>query len=115
LETKNGGGEMTDAEWIESVKQIKDPVKMLECIVEYERFFGFDPHYSELRAVMLNSATRIISQDYELEMVTITRKEYESLKNDRLKLSCLESGGVDNWGGYEDAMDDYEKYQGEVE
>jgi len=51
---------MTDAEWIESVNQIKDPVKMLECIVENERFFGFDPYYSDLRGAMINSATRIV-------------------------------------------------------
>ena len=34
---------MTDEEWIDSVKRIKDPVEMLECIVENERFFGSDP------------------------------------------------------------------------
>ena len=40
--------------------RIEDPVKMLECIVENERFFGYDPYYGDLREAMLNSATRIV-------------------------------------------------------
>ena len=35
--------------------RIEDPVKMLECIVENERFFGYDPYYGDLREAMLNS------------------------------------------------------------
>lgn len=39
------------------------------------------------------------------EKVTITKSEYDSLLEDSEKLSCLEACGVDNWQGYEDAME----------
>lgn len=41
------------------------------------------------------------------ETVTISKKEYESLKDDSFKLQCLENGGVDNWEGYDFAMEEY--------
>lgn len=34
------------------------------------------------------------------EKVTITKAEYDSLKEDANWLSCLEAAGVDNWDGY---------------
>lgn len=43
----------------------------------------------------------------EKEMITITKKEYEQLLDDSRKLSCLECCGVDNWGGWDDAMEMY--------
>lgn len=41
------------------------------------------------------------------EMVTISKKEYESLLDDSFKLSCFEGAGVDNWCGYDYAMQEY--------
>lgn len=41
------------------------------------------------------------------ETVTISRKEYERLQKSELKLECLEGAGVDNWSGFDDAMDMY--------
>jgi hypothetical protein len=41
------------------------------------------------------------------EMVEITKEEYERLLEDSEKLSCLEACGVDNWQGYDDAMEMY--------
>ena len=41
--------------------------------------------------------------------VTITRKEYNELKDDQLFLRVLESFGVDNWEGYENVQDVYDK------
>lgn len=38
------------------------------------------------------------------ETITITKKEYESLRADSKKLTYLEDYGVDNWQGYDDAM-----------
>lgn len=35
------------------------------------------------------------------ETVTISKKEYESLKEDARWLQCLEGAGVDNWEGYD--------------
>lgn len=37
--------------------------------------------------------------------VTITRKEYDELCRDSVKLECLVAAGVDNWDGWDDAMD----------
>lgn len=39
------------------------------------------------------------------ETVTITKEEYESLKEDQLWLQCLENAGVDNWEGYDYARE----------
>lgn len=41
------------------------------------------------------------------EMITITKEEYEQLLDDSKKLNCLECCGVDNWGGWDDAMEIY--------
>lgn len=39
------------------------------------------------------------------ELVTITKAEYESLQEDSKFLSALQSAGVDNWGGYDFAVE----------
>ena len=39
------------------------------------------------------------------ETVTISKKEYESLLEDSEKLSALEAAGVDNWEGYDCAIE----------
>ncbi|MBY5943095.1 YqaJ viral recombinase family protein [Halomonas sp. DP5N14-9] len=39
------------------------------------------------------------------DTVTISRKEYEALLAARDKLDALEAAGVDNWSGYDDAME----------
>ena len=49
----------------------------------------------------------------EKEMVTITRKEYESLLKDSEVLGALEGAGVDNWQGYDYAMELLETTEGE--
>ena len=38
-------------------------------------------------------------------MVTITKKEYDQLIEDKNLLNALEGAGVDNWDGYSDAME----------
>lgn len=37
--------------------------------------------------------------------VTISKEEYESLKEDARWLQCLENAGVDNWEGYDFARE----------
>lgn len=37
--------------------------------------------------------------------VTISKTEYESLKEDARWLQCLENAGVDNWGGIDYAYE----------
>ena len=43
------------------------------------------------------------------EIVTITRKEYEELLDCKEYLECLEAAGVDNWEGYDYAMEMYNR------
>lgn len=40
----------------------------------------------------------------EQELVTITKEEYDRLIDDSFKLSCLDSGGVDNWEWYHESL-----------
>jgi len=42
------------------------------------------------------------------EMVTISKKEYESLCRDSAFLLCLRSNGVDNWDWYGEACNMFE-------
>jgi hypothetical protein len=39
------------------------------------------------------------------ETVTITKKEYEELLEDQKMLNALQDAGVDNWEGYDYAME----------
>jgi len=39
------------------------------------------------------------------ETVTISKQEYERLKEDSFWLGCLEAAGVDNWQGIDYAID----------
>lgn len=38
-------------------------------------------------------------------IVTITKSEYEELKRDSELLSCLEACGVDDWSGWDKALE----------
>ena len=41
------------------------------------------------------------------ETVTIPKEEYDQLLGREWKLTCLEAAGVDNWCGYDDALEMY--------
>lgn len=47
------------------------------------------------------------------EMITITKKEYDSMLEDRNWLTALESAGVDNWEGYDFALELLHEYNDE--
>lgn len=59
--------------------------------------------------------TFIVPEKEPVETVTIPKKEYETLKKDQSKLIALENGGVDNWDGYEFAMEEMDKWEKEDE
>lgn len=40
-------------------------------------------------------------------MIEITEDEFNRLSDRALKLACLEQAGVDNWDGYDLAMEEY--------
>jgi len=42
-----------------------------------------------------------------MRQVKIDAKELKRLKDDAYRLELLEAGGVDNWDGYDDAMEPY--------
>lgn len=50
-----------------------------------------------------------------MEMITIPKKEYDSLVKDSKWLSYLEMAGVDNWCGYSFAHELRQEHEGEDE
>lgn len=53
----------------------------------------------------LSAAVSRASEIEPAETVTITRQEYDRLLAAQAKLDALEAAGVDNWTGYDDAME----------
>lgn len=49
------------------------------------------------------------------EMITIKKSYYDELMENDLKLSALDAAGVDNWVGYDDAMDIFQEWLDENE
>lgn len=49
------------------------------------------------------------------EMITITKEKYDSLIEDFNFMRCLEDAGVDNWNGYEYAIELYSEMEKEGE
>jgi hypothetical protein len=45
--------------------------------------------------------------------VTMSYEEYEELVEDQQFLLCLQGAGVDNWSGYDYAVEDYRENYGE--
>lgn len=45
-----------------------------------------------------------------IETITITKEEYQYLTDRDFELSCLESGGVDNWSWYDESLQEYRDY-----
>lgn len=43
-----------------------------------------------------------------VEMITITQEEYDELLDDQLFLEALRIVGVDNWDGYDEAVNTYQ-------
>ena len=45
------------------------------------------------------------------DTVTISKELYEELLEDQFFLNCLQNAGVDNWGGYEYAVEEFQAAQ----
>lgn len=54
---------------------------------------------------------KVVNNKPAEERITIDRIRYEDLLNTEAKMEALEIMGVDNWQGYDDAMDEYRKNQ----
>lgn len=50
----------------------------------------------------------------EDKLVTLLATEYFRLRLDQEKLWLLEAGGVDNWQGYGDSLDDLDEVEQEL-
>lgn len=80
---------------------------------------GQDPNYDKMEELerLYPELTFIIEEDdedkdkhlgEETSGVTITRARYRELLNAENTLEALESAGVDNWEGYDEALEDME-------
>ena len=47
------------------------------------------------------------------EKITITKEEYDKLNERDYWLTCLEAAGVDNWNGYDEAIDIKREWENE--
>lgn len=47
--------------------------------------------------------------------ITITKEEYEELLDDSQLLDALREAGVDNWDGYDEAMEMLDEWNNESE
>jgi len=47
------------------------------------------------------------------ETIKITKKEYEELKSSQTLLFALQGAGVDNWEGWDDAIEIFQEMDGE--
>lgn len=43
------------------------------------------------------------------EMITISKKYFDDLVDDQNLLNALQNAGVDNWEGYDYAMEEYQE------
>ena len=48
------------------------------------------------------------------EIVTVSTKELEKLRRDSLLLECILDAGVDNWGGWDYALETFRERKGEL-
>lgn len=48
------------------------------------------------------------------EIVTISAEELEELRRDSLLLECIQDAGVDNWGGWDYALETFRERGGEL-
>ncbi len=51
----------------------------------------------------------------DVPMITITQKEYDELQDESAMLTALDAAGVDNWSGYDDALNILAEWESEGE
>ena len=77
--------------------------------VNYEEFESGPGNYSvgivqgKHGIVYMPRADNIIFLPADEDTITLTRKDYHSLLKDSQLLDALQSAGVDNWAGFDDA------------
>ena len=58
------------------------------------------------RDIMHFAMENVMSDD---KKISISEEEYDSLLKDSILLNCLQMMGVDNWDGYDDAIEQYQE------
>ena len=58
------------------------------------------------RDIMHFAMENVMSDD---KKISISEEEYKTLLNDSIFLNCLQMMGVDNWDGYDDAIEQYQE------
>jgi hypothetical protein len=69
-----------------------------------ENITGIGTHLELMSGMSLFNKISMIERRELMEVITIPRSEYEKLLRDSELLSCLEACGVDNWSGWDMAM-----------
>ncbi len=57
---------MNDAQLLDYLKNITDPVDALNAIVENADFFGYDPYYGDIHNALIAMADRVAKQQEQL-------------------------------------------------
>jgi hypothetical protein len=70
---------------------------------------------SEFTEKVANMLTKARELEGSKELITIPKEAYDRLLADQEFLSCLEAAGVDNWSGYDEAVEMYNEDDGEDE
>lgn len=63
--------------------------------------------FTEKAAAIIGEIINRDQLDEGVEMAVIPKEELERLYDDQHMLNCLEAAGVDNWSGYDYAMEMY--------
>ena len=83
-------------------------------IEEGEALTILDSEFSENPEAFWPEVKILVEEFTPEETINISLKEYEDLIDDSLKLSALEGVGVDNWCGWDDAMEAYNEMKKEA-
>lgn len=67
--------------------------------------------YNRAHILIPESLKEDVKLALSTDTITIPREEYEALLDDQLKLMALEDAGVDNWGYYGEAMEQYRQWR----
>lgn len=62
---------------------------------------------------MTSNSEKDTVKSIDIEITIIPKQDFENLLKDSRFLDCLRFQGVDNWDGYQYAIDAYEEFYGE--
>lgn len=94
-------------EQLECDDDICEAVKNNDGSIDFHiMYYNGGVSFQEMIQEVFNIAN---AEEQQNEFITISKAEYECLRNRDFKLDCLENAGVDNWEGYDFAMEEFYK------